>query len=73
MGVLNVVKILSQSGGPVATGWLANLNKFWIAFLVAGSLKAGYDLTMLKMFVGYKTQEDRAAQREVQDEESSNI
>ena len=73
MGVLNVVKTLSQSGGPVATGWLANLNKFWIAFLVAGSLKAGYDLTMLKMFVGYKTQEDRAAQREVQDEESNNI
>lgn len=74
MGVLNVVKTLSQSGGPVATGWLASLNKFWIAFVVAGSLKAGYDLTMLKMFVGYKTQEDRAAQRrEFQDEESSSI
>lgn len=74
MGVLNVVKTLSQSGGPVATGWLASLNKFWIAFVVAGSLKAGYDLSMLKMFVGYKTQEDRAAQRrEFQDEESSNI
>lgn len=73
MGVLNVIKTLSQSGGPVATGWLASLNKFWIAFVVAGSLKAGYDLTMLKMFVGYKTQEDRAAQRrEFQDEESSN-
>lgn len=74
MGVLNVVKTLSQSGGPVATGWLGSLNKFWIAFVVAGSLKAGYDLTILKMFVGYKTQEDRAAQRrELQDEESSNI
>lgn len=74
MGVLNVVKTLSQSGGPVATGWLASLNKFWVAFVVAGSLKAGYDLTILKMFVGYKTQEDRAAQtREFQDEESSNI
>lgn len=74
MGVLNVVKTLSQSGGPVATGWLASLKKFWISFVVAGSLKAGYDLTMLKMFVGFKTQEDRAAhRREFQDEESSNI
>lgn len=73
MGVLNVVKTLSQSGGPVATGWLASLNKFWIAFVVAGSLKVGYDLTMLKMFVGFKTQEDKAAhRREFQDEESSN-
>lgn len=73
MGVLNVVKTLSQSGGPVATGWLASLNKFWLAFLVAGSLKAGYDLAILKMFLGYKTHEDKAAQRtEVQDEVSSN-
>lgn len=73
MGVLNVVKTLSQSGGPVVTGWLASLNKFWIAFLIAGSLKAGYDLAMLKMFLGYKTHEDKVAQRgEVQDEVSSN-
>lgn len=73
MGVLNAVKTLSQSGGPVLTGWLASLNRFWIAFLVAGSLKASYDLAMLKMFLGYKTHEDTAAQRrEVQDEVSSN-
>lgn len=73
MGAVNVVKTLSQSGGPVVTGWLANSNKFWIAFLVAGSLKASYDLAMLKMFLGYKTHEDRAAQsREVQDGVTSN-
>lgn len=72
MGVLNVVKTLSQSGGPVVTGWLASLNKFWIAFVVAGSLKVGYDLTMLKMFVGFKTQDKAAHRREFQDEESSN-
>ena len=68
MGVVNVVKTLSQSAGPVATGWLAGIQKFWIAFLIAGGMKASYDLTMLKMFVGYKFREEQ--QRE--DEESTN-
>lgn len=66
MGVVNVVKTLSQTGGPVATGWLASLGKFWISFLVAGSLKASYDLGMLKMFLGYKS-------REEQEEESRRV
>lgn len=62
MGVVNVVKTLSQSVGPVVTGWLAGLGKFWIAFLVAGAMKASYDLGMLRMFLGYQTQEERAEQ-----------
>ncbi|KAL8714510.1 MAG: hypothetical protein Q9225_006546 [Loekoesia sp. 1 TL-2023] len=60
MGVVNVVKTLSQSGGPVVTGWLAGMKKFWIAFLLAGALKAGYDLAMLKMFLGYRSREEVA-------------
>ena len=59
MGFVNVVKTLSQSGGPVATGWLAGVGKFWIAFLIAGAMKASYDLVMLKMFVGYKSREEQ--------------
>ncbi|KAL8826146.1 MAG: hypothetical protein Q9170_007514 [Blastenia crenularia] len=58
MGVVNVVRTLSQSGGPVVTGWLAGMKKFWIAFLLAGALKGGYDLAMLKMFLGYKSREE---------------
>ena len=42
----------------MATGWLAGVGKFWIAFLVAGGLKASYDLSMLKMFLGYKSREE---------------
>jgi len=60
MGVVNVVKTLSQSVGPVMTGWLAGMGKFWIAFVVAGAMKASYDLGMLRMFLGYRTQEERA-------------
>ena len=58
MGVVNVVKTLAQSGGPIATGWLAEIGKFWIAFLIAGAMKASYDLAMLKMFLGRKSREE---------------
>lgn len=58
MGIVNVVRTLSQSGGPVMTGWLAGMNKFWVAFLIAGALKAGYDLAMLKMFLGFRSREE---------------
>lgn len=63
MGVVNVVKTLSQSGGPLATGYLAGIGKFWIAFLAAGAMKASYDLALLKMFLGYKSREEEEADR----------
>lgn len=59
MGVVNVIKTLSQSAGPVATGYLAGIHKFWIVFMLAGAMKASYDLGMLKMFLGHQTREDR--------------
>lgn len=55
MGIVNVVKTLSQSLGPVVTGALAQRGKFWAAFLIAGSLKIVYDTLMLAMFLGYRT------------------
>lgn len=58
MGVVNVVRGVSASGGPVLTGWLAGIEKFWIAFVLAGGLKAGYDLAMLKLFLGFKSREE---------------
>src|SRR4051794_37400897 len=39
MGIVNVAKSLSQSAGPVVTGVLAEGGRFWLAFVVAGSLK----------------------------------
>jgi len=68
MGVVNVVKTLSQSGGPVATGWLAGIGKFWIAFLIAGAMKVTYDLSMLKMFLGYKSREEEEEESKRRDE-----
>ncbi|MCJ1267973.1 hypothetical protein MMC22_007859 [Lobaria immixta] len=63
MGVVNVVRTLSQSGGPVVTGGLAGAGKFWVSFLIAGLLKMGYDLAMLKMFLGYKPREEQNNER----------
>ena len=60
MGFINVVKTLSQSAGPLITGVLAGKGIFWVAFVVAGSLKASYDLGMLAMFVNHKSHEDTA-------------
>ncbi|MCJ1338420.1 hypothetical protein MMC09_003708 [Bachmanniomyces sp. S44760] len=71
MGVVNVVKTLSQSVGPSVTGWLAGVGKFWIAFLAAGCMKACYDLGMLAMFVGHRTEEDGKAGRERESESES--
>ena len=63
MGVVNVVKTLSQSGGPVITGWLAGIGKFWVVFLVAGGMKVTYDLSMLRMFVGFRGREEEEESR----------
>jgi MFS family permease len=72
MGVVNILKTLSQSGGPSVTGLLAGRNHFWVAFVVAGSLKGAYDLLLLAFFAG------RVAPREAtvhveQDNESYHV
>ncbi|RMZ91210.1 hypothetical protein DV736_g1534, partial [Chaetothyriales sp. CBS 134916] len=38
MGIVNVVKTLSQSAGPLITGALAAASIFWVAFVTAGRL-----------------------------------
>jgi MFS family permease len=57
MGIVNVLKIAAQSGGPSITGSLAGANVFWLAFTLAGSLKASYDVGMLIMFVNTRLHE----------------
>jgi hypothetical protein len=52
MGVVDILKTLAQSSGPSLTGILAGHDRFWVAFVVAGSLKAAYDLMLLAFFGG---------------------
>lgn len=61
MGIINVVKTMSQAVGPIVTGKLAAIDKFWLAFVVAGCLKLLYDAFLLRLFLGYRTVEDKAS------------
>ncbi|KAK5736797.1 hypothetical protein LTR17_007122 [Elasticomyces elasticus] len=56
MGIVNTVKTTSQSSGPLITGTLAGTDQFWIAFVVAGALKASYDVGMLSMFINHRVE-----------------
>ncbi|MCJ1379276.1 hypothetical protein MMC17_002377 [Xylographa soralifera] len=58
MGVLGVVKTLSQSVAPSVTGGWVQGGRFWVCFVVAGGLKVGYDLGVLGMFVGWRGREE---------------
>ncbi|MCJ1419900.1 hypothetical protein MMC32_006256 [Xylographa parallela] len=64
MGAINVVKTCSQSIGPSITGVFADNGLFWVAFVMAGSLKATYDLGMLAVFLGHEKREEEEAQVE---------
>ena len=61
MGIVNTVKTMSQSSGPLITGALAGEGRFWVAFVVAGGLKICYDLGMLSMFVNLRLEGDKGA------------
>lgn len=63
MGTVNVVKTVSQSLGPLITGILVDRSLFWVAFLVAGCLKAIYDIGMLLVFASHRTREEREAEQ----------
>ncbi|KAJ7160540.1 MFS transporter [Mycena crocata] len=51
MGILNVVKMFSQSLGPTITGLFASHGKIWLSFVIAGVLQGSYDLAMLYFFM----------------------
>jgi MFS family permease len=60
MGIVNIVRTLAISIGPVITGALAGNGQFWIAFVIAGCLKVAYNVLIVAMFWNYSTQEERA-------------
>ncbi|KAI9719850.1 MAG: hypothetical protein M1828_006071 [Chrysothrix sp. TS-e1954] len=59
MGIINVVRTLAQSGAPSLTGWLVQTGRFWIVFVLAGAMKAGYDVGMLLAFVNFPSREEQ--------------
>lgn len=58
LGIVNTVKTMSQGLGPLTTGFLAESGSFWVAFVVAGSLKVAYDIGLLAMFASMRVEGD---------------
>ncbi|OAA36851.1 major facilitator superfamily transporter [Metarhizium rileyi] len=52
MGITGTLRTLGSTFGPSLTGFLAGSDKFWIAFVIAGALRLGYDLGLFYLFVG---------------------
>jgi MFS family permease len=78
MGTVNVVRTTAQTMGPLITGILADRNHLWVSFVIAGSLKACYDLGLLAMFKNKEKEREaaeqerlRAAQQEGDQEETA--
>jgi MFS family permease len=53
MGIVNVVKTLARSVGPIFTGMFAQRDILGFAFLITGLLEAAHDLGMLGLFWKY--------------------
>lgn len=68
MGAANVVKTISQSLGPLLTGFLADHNLFWLSFLCSGSLKASYDLGLLALFKNKEKEKEEAERQRLREE-----
>ncbi|KAI1472904.1 MFS general substrate transporter [Daldinia caldariorum] len=54
MGITATVRTLAATAGPTVTGILASSDRFWIAFIVAGSCRLSYDFGLYAMFVNMK-------------------
>ncbi|KAI5458302.1 major facilitator superfamily domain-containing protein [Mariannaea sp. PMI_226] len=50
MGVVNIVKTVGSCIGLYSTGLFAGMDKFWLAFIVAGALKLVYNVLILSFF-----------------------
>lgn len=49
----NIVKTMGLMFGPSITGYLTGIGIQWVAFVVGGSLKVGYDLSILGTFLAF--------------------
>ncbi|KAF4340818.1 multidrug resistance [Fusarium beomiforme] len=50
MGVVNITKTIGSCLGLYMTGLFAGLDKFWLAFILAGALKLSYNVLILAFF-----------------------
>jgi MFS family permease len=72
MGFIYLARSSASSVGPIITGVLAGKGMLWVAFVTAGSLMIVYDLGILALFGGHKTQSrDDESDDRIQNEETN--
>ncbi|KAB8070187.1 major facilitator superfamily domain-containing protein [Aspergillus leporis] len=54
MGITGMLRTLTSMIGPSVTGLLAGGGRFWVAFVVAGALRIGYDFGLFGLFVNMR-------------------
>lgn len=54
LGITSALRTLAMTLGPSFTGGLAQGGRFWVAFVVGGSLRIVYDLGLWAMFVNVR-------------------
>ncbi|KAJ7784490.1 major facilitator superfamily domain-containing protein [Mycena metata] len=54
MGITSMLRTLASTVGPFITGVLSGNDRFWLAFVMAGSLRLAYDLGLFAMFINIK-------------------
>ncbi|EJU03038.1 MFS general substrate transporter [Dacryopinax primogenitus] len=60
LGIVNVARTLAQAAGPWISGRLSETGHLWLSFVVAGGMKAVYDLGILAVFLNTKPREEGA-------------
>ena len=58
MGITSMVRTLASTAGPTLTGVLAAGDKFWVAFVAAGTFRLAYDFGLFAMFASMKINKD---------------
>ena len=71
LGIINMVKIITNASGSFFTGVVADRNLFWLAFVVAGSLKFTYVLVFLYTFLALDRRMERDIKKMAIEAESS--
>ncbi|KAK5941691.1 hypothetical protein PMZ80_005641 [Knufia obscura] len=58
MGITSMLRTLASMAGPTLTGVLAADDKFWVAFVAAGTFRLAYDFGLFAMFARMKIDKD---------------
>ncbi|KXT18810.1 hypothetical protein AC579_8222 [Pseudocercospora musae] len=69
LGIINMVKVVTNATGSFLTGVWADRGFFWLAFIVAGCLKVVYCLAFLYMFLAVDQRMEKEVEQKKQEEE----